>query len=58
VDFGTGKYLMAGAHSSELTTDASPVASVAEATSTGTRSDDIGAAEDDKRAEDEDFANI
>ena len=43
---------MAGAHSSELTTDAPPVASVAEATSTGTRSDDTGFTDDDERAED------
>ena len=58
VDFGTGKYLMAGAHSSELTTDTSLVSSVAEATSTDARSDDIGDAEDNGRTDDEDFVNI
>ena len=52
VDFGTGKYLIAGVHSSELTTDTSPVASVAEATSTDARPDDIGITDDDERADD------
>ncbi len=52
VDFGTGKYLIAGAHSSERTSDTSLASSFAEATSTVARSDDIGVTDDDERAED------
>ncbi len=52
MDFGTGKYLIAGAHSSERTSDTSLASSFAEATSTVARSDDIGVTDDDERAED------
>ena len=52
VDFGKGKYLIAGVHSSGRTSDTSPVVSVAEATTTDARSDDMSVTDDDERAED------
>ena len=51
VDFGTGKYLMDGFHSSERTSETSPVTSVA-ATVAEACSDDIIVTDDDERADD------